>query len=147
MNNCTFIGNLTADAQAKQSNINGTITAFITFDIAVNRKTRNGDETLYISCIKNGDNANLLPYLAKGKKVAVNGRVSTHAYLDRSGQPRASLDLAVYDLELLGGNASAEPQQAQPQPGDKTAQIFPERVPSTGSTSLHQQQEEQSLPF
>lgn len=144
MNNCTFIGNLTANAEQKTINSNGQQNTFCTFDIAVNRKTRNGgNETLYISCLKNGENAGLLPYLVKGQKVAVQGRIGVNAYLDKQGQPKASLNLSVYELELIGSkqdNAAANTAQAQaqvPSPfqpsssiaaaQQKVATIFPQR--------------------
>lgn len=139
MNSCTFIGNLTADAQQKNMNVNGAQSAFCTFDIAVNRKTRNGEEVLFISCIKNGDNTNLLPYLTKGRKVAVHGRIGVHAYADKQGQPRASLDLSVFELELVGGgNEGQQPQTASAAP--TTAQApTPNPFPASSSPYAAQQ--------
>lgn len=126
MNSATFIGNLVAPAVKKGD----AERPFITFTVAVNRKYKNKEEVLYIECIKNGDNNNLLPYLNKGTKVCVQGRVSCHAYMANSGQPRANLDLAVFELELLGSNQQAQqqaqaPQQAQPmqQPPQQVQQV------------------------
>ena len=114
MNSATFIGNMVAPAVKKGD----AAKPFITFTIAVNRKYKDKEEVLYIECIKSGDNNNLLPYLNKGTKVCVQGRVSCHAYLDRNNQARANLDLAVFELELLGsqqGQQQAQaPQQTQP---------------------------------
>lgn len=108
MNQCFFIGNLVANAAQKNANGN----FFITFTIAVNRKYKDKETVLFVECIKNGDNANLLPYLQKGKKVAVCGRVSCHAYTDNQGQPRAYLDLSVFELELVSSsNTTQSPQQ------------------------------------
>lgn len=101
MNNASFIGNLTANAVQKQAQSGNN---FITFTIAVNRKFKDKEEVLFIDCIKSGDNANLLPYLQKGKKIYVSGRVSCHAYIDKNNQARASLYLAVFELELLSSN-------------------------------------------
>lgn len=106
MNQATFIGNLVAPAVVKSANGN----SFITFTLAVNRKYKNTNETLYVECVKNGDNANLLPYLTKGQKVAVSGRVYCHAYMDKNNIANANLDLSVYELELVG---KAKEQQAQ----------------------------------
>lgn len=126
MNSATFIGNMVAPAVKK-----GDATKpFITFTIAVNRKYKDKKEVLFIECIKSGDNNNLLPYLNKGTKVCVQGRVSCHAYLDRNNQPRANLDLAVFELELLGSNQQSQqqaqaPQQAAPmqQPPQQVQQV------------------------
>ena len=121
MNQATFIGNLTANAVQKQTQGG---TAFITFTLAVNRKYKDKEEVSYIECIKNGDNAKLLPFLTKGTKIAVTGRVSCHAYVDKNNQARASLDLAVFDLELLGGKQQSDnTQQAAPQ--QSTQNPFP----------------------
>lgn len=112
MNSATFIGNMVAPAVKKGD----AAKPFITFTIAVNRKYKDKEDTLFIECIKSGDNNNLLPYLNKGTKVCVQGRVSCHAYLDRNNQARANLDLAVFELELLGNNQQIQqaPQQAVP---------------------------------
>lgn len=106
MNSATFIGNLVAPAVQKQSNER----TFITFTVAVNRKWGQKEETLYVECIKSGDNAKLLPFLAKGTKVCVQGRVSCHGYIDKQNQPHANLDLAVFELELVGGKADNQQQ-------------------------------------
>lgn len=105
MNQATFIGNLVAPAVAKSANGN----SFITFTLAVNRKYKNNNETLYVECAKNGDNANLLPYLTKGQKVAVSGRVSCRAYTNKQNLAAAVMELSVYELELVG---KAKEQQA-----------------------------------
>lgn len=112
MNSATFIGNLVAPA-AKKGNAER---SFITFTIAVNRKYKDKEEVLFIECIKNGDNNNLLPYLNKGTKVCVQGRVSCHAYMANNGQPRANLDLAVFELELLGNSQQSQQAQVSQQP-------------------------------
>lgn len=126
MNSATFIGNMVAPAVKKGD----AAKPFITFTIAVNRKYKDKEEVLFIECIKSGDNNNLLPYLNKGTKVCVQGRVSYHAYLDRNNQPRANLDLAVFELELLGNNQQSQqqtqaPQQAAPmqQPPQQVQQV------------------------
>lgn len=98
MNQATFIGNLVAPAVAKSANGN----SFITFTLAVNTKYKDNNDTLYVECIKNGDNNKLIPYLTKGQKVAVMGRISCHAYINRQNLASAVIDLSVYELELVG---------------------------------------------
>lgn len=113
MNQATFIGNLVSNAVSMNANGN----AFIRFSIAVNRKYKGNNETMFIDCIKNGDNNNLLPYLTKGQKIAISGRVSCHAYMNKDNKPVASLDLSVYDLELVGSKNSGQQQNSYtPQP-------------------------------
>lgn len=113
MNQATFIGNLTAAATPRTSRDGQE--QYITFTVAVSQRMRDGSKrALYVECSKTGDNKNLLPYLTKGCKVAVSGRVGCHAYVTRDNQAAASLDLRVLDLELVGGaKADGETQQGQ----------------------------------
>ena len=116
MNKATFIGNLTKTAETKQ--VNGG-NPFTTFSLAVNRKWKTKDGTKredvqYIDCIMNGNISAITPYLTKGTKVCVTGRVSCHAWIDNKGQAIAGLDLNVRDLELLGGKQDIQqPTQQQ----------------------------------
>lgn len=139
MNSATFIGNLVAPA-AKRGNTERT---FITFTIAVNRKYKDKEEVLFIECIKNGDNNNLLPYLNKGTKVCVQGRVNCHAYMANNGQPRANLDLAVFELELLG--SSQQNQQAQTTQQQQVQ--APQQVQQVPLQQALNQQVANDLPF
>ena len=112
MNQATFIGNLTANA-VQRATADGTAT-YATFSVAVNRKTKNGaEETTYVDCVMGGNTAGVVPYLTKGKKIAVTGRVSCRAWIDRQGQPHANLELRVWELELCGGRDNAEQGQTQ----------------------------------
>lgn len=130
MNSATFIGNLVAPAVQKQSGDR----TFITFTVAVNRKYGQKEEVLFVECIKSGDNAKLLPFLGKGTKVCVQGRVSCHAYIDKQNQAHANLDLAVFELELVGGKADNQ-QQAPQQNVQSVSNPFPT------------QQQSDNLPF
>lgn len=112
MNQATFIGNLTAAATPRTSRDGQE--QYVTFTVAVNQRMRDGSRrAIYVECSKTGDNKNLLPYLVKGCKVAVSGRVGCHAYVTRDNQAAASLDLRVLDLELVGAKADGEAQQGQ----------------------------------
>lgn len=105
MNQATFIGNLTKTAETKQ--VNGG-NPFTTFSLAVNRKWKTKDGTKredvqFVDCIMNGNTSGIAPYLTKGTKVCVIGRISCHAWVDNQGKAIAGLDLNVRDIELLGG--------------------------------------------
>lgn len=105
MNSIHLIGNLTADAQCRVTHNN---TTFTTFKLAVNRKYKDSESTTFASCILSGNTDKLRPYLTKGKKIAVIGRASCHAYLGSDNQPKAELDVYVSELELLGGKESKQ---------------------------------------
>lgn len=42
-------------------------------------------------------------YLAKGRKVYVEGRLSSRSYQDRNGETRTSLDIRAQTVQFLGG--------------------------------------------
>ncbi len=46
-------------------------------------------------------------YLKKGRQVLVEGDIDAHAYTDRDGNPRASLDLTANNLTFLGGRGDS----------------------------------------
>lgn len=128
MNQAIFIGNLTADAQ--QRTARDMVTTYATFTVAVNRRLKDGTSSVtYVDCLFGGNSAGIMPYLTKGKRVAVTGRVSCRAWIDRQGQPHANLELFVRDIELCGGRdadtaaaSHAQPvQQAQPAPAPAPA--------------------------
>lgn len=155
MNQATFIGNLTKTAETKQ--VNGG-NPFTTFSLAVNRKWKTKDGTKredvqFIDCIMNGNISAITPYLTKGTKVCVTGRVSCHAWTDSKGQAIAGLDLNVRDLELLGGRQEGQqPTQQQAAfipPSQQGAQ--PQQTVLSqefvGGNNLYGGRNEDDLPF
>lgn len=154
MNQATFIGNLTKTAETKQ--VNGG-NPFTTFSLAVNRKWKAKDGTKredvqFIDCIMNGNTSAITPYLTKGTKVCVTGRVSCHAWTDNKGQAIAGLDLNVRDLELLGGRQDIQQPTQQPTfapPSQQGAQ--PQQTVLSqefvGGNNLYGGRNEDDLPF
>ena len=116
MNQATFIGNLTKTAETKHVNSGK---PFTTFSLAVNRKWKANDgiireEVQYIGCIMNGNISAITPYLTRGTKVCVVGRVSCHAWTNNKGEAIAGLDLNVRDIELLGSKQEGQRPAQQP---------------------------------
>lgn len=107
------IGNLGADAELHRQDGR----EFVTFKVADTRKWRDAagqehTETQWISCTMNGAQSALLPYLKKGTKVYVDGSPSTRVYsstVDRA--MKAGLNLAVFNLELVGGSSDEVPRR------------------------------------
>lgn len=52
-------------------------------------------------------------YLAKGRQVLVIGTVEARAYMDKSGQPAASLELRAQQVRFVGTRADAEGGQGR----------------------------------
>lgn len=136
MNNCTFIGNLTRDCKTGTTREQK---AYVTFSLAIN-EGRNRAVT-YVDCIYSGNVQNIVPYLTKGKKVAVMGSVKAEAYLAQDGTARGTLNCSVHSLELLSANdrtdRSSELQSDAPSPSQ----------PQTAPQSTESYTSSQEFPF
>ena len=82
--------------------------AVCNFSVAVNEVFGTGDErkekvTWYRASAWNRTAEVAQQYLHKGDQVLVSGRCSASAWTDRDGNPRASLELRVDKLALIGG--------------------------------------------
>ena len=154
MNQATFIGNLTKTAETKQ--VNGG-NPFTTFSLAVNRKWKAKDGTKredvqFIDCIMNGNTSAITPYLTKGTKVCVTGRVSCHAWVDSQGKAIAGLDINVRDIELLGGRQDGQQPAQQPAFAPSSQQNAQPSQPVlsqefVGGNNLYGGSREDDLPF
>lgn len=72
------------------------------FTVAVNsRRGKDQDATFFRVTAWRGLAENCQKYLDKGRKVAVVGEVSCHSYTNKSGEARASLEVAAQDVEFL----------------------------------------------
>lgn len=122
MNKLQITGNIGKDAVV--SDVNGW--DVINFSVGVNKKTKEGQTTVWVDCSwwKKKGELNILPYLKKGTKVLVEGEASAGIYSDKkTGETKSKLCLNVRELELLGGNANAtEPAQPTAQQALPVAQ-------------------------
>lgn len=139
MNKIIIIGNIGQDARLGQPAQNGSTP--ISFSVGVSEKRGENQHTEWFSCtrwVQSGGSTSISQYLTKGKKVAVEGKISARAYTDRDGQVRASLEVNVQNIELLGGGDNANtqapaqqqpraqaPQNHQPTPNDDATDDLP----------------------
>lgn len=101
MNSLTIIGNLTNDPELRSTTDGKSV---CNFNVAVNRRKKQDgtQETDYFRVtVWNGRAENCAKYLAKGKKVSAVGQVSVHAYKDKNGEARATMELLAEDVEFL----------------------------------------------
>lgn len=115
LNRVSIIGRLTRDIGERDFGFISTGTARLNISIAVNNsKKSNGqwvDEASFFDVTIWGNTAqNLKQYMAKGKQVAIDGRLKQESWTDNNGQKRARVYIIAENVQLLGGNA----QQAQP---------------------------------
>lgn len=107
----TVIGNLGANAEVHNENGN----QFLSFRVGHNerRTTRDGhnvDETIWVSCVLNGDGGNLTRYLVKGQQVCVIGDGSLRVYhSEKQRRLVAGANLYVRSITLIGGKPDAVP--------------------------------------
>jgi single-strand DNA-binding protein len=67
--------------------------------------------TIWWNCSLFGKRAeSLAPFVAKGGKVTVAGKVSQREYTDKNGQERKSMDVRVTDVMLQGSKEQSEEQ-------------------------------------
>lgn len=113
MNMLHIIGNLVRDPESRTV---GDKTV-CNFTVAVNRRQKDKDGNSVADFFrvsawgKTGDVCQR--FLNKGRKVAVTGSVSVHAFTDKEGQPKASLEVFAQDVEFLSpGNGGDQGQTA-----------------------------------
>ena len=108
-----IVGNLTKDPELRHTQDG---LAVCGFTVAVNRKksstnTDPGADFFNVNAWRQlGENC--AKYLAKGRKVAVCGKVSLRTW-EKDGKHGASLEVMADDVEFLSGRAEA-PATAQP---------------------------------
>ena len=114
INQVTVVGRLTRDLNGSDQREyaftpNGQARANIS--IAVNRSRKQGDqwvdEANYFNVTIWGKTAeNLLPYLKKGKQIAVEGYLKQDRWQDKTtGQTRSSVSIVANNVQLLGGRS------------------------------------------
>lgn len=121
INRVLISGNLTRDPELKAA---GSGTQILRFGVAVNDRRRNPqtneweDYPNFVDCVMFGSRAEALSrYLAKGTKVAVEGKLRYSSW-EKDGQRRSKLEVVVDELELMTGKGQTQgekpmtPQQA-----------------------------------
>ncbi len=108
MNCVVLVGNLTRDPELRYST-GANQTAVCRFGIAVNDGFGDRQETNFINIVVFGKQAeNCEKYLAKGRKVAVNGRIQTGSY-EKDGRKIYTTDVVASRVEFLSsGSQSGE---------------------------------------
>lgn len=125
MNKCFIIGNITSDPTTATTQ-NGK--SVCRFTVAVNRRGTDGVDYFNVSAW-NGLGDVCKQYLSKGRKVAVVGSISAHAYKRQNGDAVAQLDLMADDVEFLTPkNETAQQAQETPK-NDGFVEVEDEPLP------------------
>lgn len=103
-NKVILAGNLTRDPELRftQSGL-----AIAKFGLAVNRKTKEREETCFVDCTAFGRTAEAIEqYLKKGSPLHVEGRLSYSTWEDRNGGgKRSKLEVTVENFQFLGSKS------------------------------------------
>ena len=125
MNKLYIIGNMTKDPEIKTVNTSSGPVSACDFTVAVNDRRRSNDAVFFRCTAWRGIADILGKYGSKGKKVAVCGPVSAHAYKGKDGNPCISIDVTVEDFEFVSPRGDADETGVK----DKFTEVSSEDVP------------------
>lgn len=97
MNNVTLIGNLATDVELKELGEEKRVASFV---LAVDRPGGEQADFFRVACWnKQADVCNR--FLAKGKRVAVDGRLRSRSWEDPEGKKRTAVEVVAATVEFL----------------------------------------------
>jgi single-strand DNA-binding protein len=126
-NRITLVGNLTRDPEIRYVGSGAAVTKFT---LAVNRRSKQQEETDYIDCVawdKLAETCNT--YLKKGMSCLVDGRLSIRSYETKEGEKRKATEVVVNTMQMLDranrgggddGGTYERPRAAAPASGGGT---------------------------
>lgn len=121
MNKLFIVGRIGRDAELRSTQ-NGTAVA--SFPVAVDVGYGENKSTQWYNCAIFGKRAEskLVGFLVKGKEVVIDGEPKLNTYQNQAGEFKASIEVRINDVQLVGGHVEAAPQQVQ----QNTAQNAPQ---------------------
>lgn len=127
INKVMATGNLTRDPELRATPAG---TQVLHFGIAVNDRAKNQqtgeweDRPNFVDCVIFGARADAMSrILAKGMKVAVEGRLRYSAWQDKEGNRRSKLEVVVDEIDLMTARAAAQ------QPAQGASQAYTASAP------------------
>ena len=108
LNRVMVIGNLGQDAVVRYTASGKPV---VSFAVAANRVWKDAagnshEQTEWFQCV-HWRGEKVAPYLVKGKRVYVEGRMQTRSWEDQEGNKKYRTELVVRDLILLGDKAGS----------------------------------------
>ena len=105
MNKALLIGRLPQDPEARVTASGRPVT---NFSVACNYQTAAGEQTDFVDCVAWGKLAETVAtYVTKGRKVAVEGRISVRRFTGQDGQTRKIVEVVAVDVDFMD-NAKPE---------------------------------------
>ena len=100
VNVVTLIGNLATDVELRELGEDKKVANFL---LAVDRRSADGGAD-FVRVAAWGKQAEACAtYLAKGRRVAVDGRLRSHSWEDQEGKRRSSLEVVANHVQFLSG--------------------------------------------
>jgi single-strand DNA-binding protein len=136
-NRIVLVGNLTRDPEIRY--VDGGGKAVTKFALAVNRRTKAGDETMFIDIVawdRLGEICN--QYLKKGMSALVEGRLAIRKYETKEGEKRTAVEVVASDMQMLdkrsangegGGSFSPRPAATGGEPGEHAEEAMDDEIP------------------
>lgn len=119
-NKVFLMGNLTRDVELRHTSSN---TAIGKFGLAVNRRYRTAsgeqrEDVLFIDCDAFGRTAEVMAqYLAKGRRVLIEGRLKLDQWEDKDGNRRSAIRVTVESFQFVdSGQVEAKPGRRESGP-------------------------------
>jgi single-strand DNA-binding protein len=145
-NRITLVGNLTRDPEIRYVGSGAAVTKFT---LAVNRRSKQQEETDYIDCVawdKLAETCNT--YLKKGMSCLVDGRLSIRSYDDKDGNKRKATEVVVNTMQMLdranrGGGAGDDGGTFEREPRPRAGV----GAPANGGGGLDDASLEDEIPF
>lgn len=117
-NRIILVGNLTRDPEQRFLQSGSAMTKF---GLAVTRKRKSGDETLFVDIVAFEKLAEICnTYLKKGENVLVEGRLAIRSYENKDGQKRYATEVVIDEMQMLGKKGGRESD-----PRDEPASAVP----------------------
>lgn len=128
INRVIISGNMTRDAELRQTQSG---MAVLSFGVAVNDRRKNPqtqeweDHANFVDCTLFGQRAQAIaPYLLRGVKVALEGKLRYSSWENQEGQKRSKLEVIVDDIEFMSRRDDYDAPQGQQMPQQR-----PQAVP------------------
>jgi single-strand DNA-binding protein len=107
VNVVTLIGNLASDVELRELDAERKLASFL---LAVDRQSSAGGADFVRVTTWNKQAELCARFLAKGRRVAVDGRLRSHSWEDADGKRRDALEVAAKSVQFLSSpNAAAAP--------------------------------------
>ncbi|MDP9024873.1 MAG: single-stranded DNA-binding protein [Candidatus Eremiobacteraeota bacterium] len=106
-NRITLVGNLTRDPEIRY--VDGGGKAVTKFALAINRKSKAGDETMYVDIVawdRLGEICN--QYLKKGMSALVEGRLVIRDFTNKDGEKKKAIEVVASDMQMLDSKSRSE---------------------------------------